>query len=470
MSPRLEAVARRARRRCGRCSWSVARRSRGLNQKATRIARTTRPRRPRARQPGGAEQQHGPDEDREVAGRPGRRDLRGQPASSERGERDDARARERRRGRRARAPRRRRAARRARRPPPSSERPSPAAAPPSSVGRGRRARPAASARSAHGAPVCGAWKSRRRHPRQVEQRRRRRRPSSASRSSGAPVARPARQRRRARRPCRRRGTAPSCGCRRSAPAPTREDGQPRAPAAGRRRATKVAVATSREQGDERVHPRLLRVVGQERVERGQQRRDPGRALAEERARRPARRPGPSAARRPATARGCRASPLAEHAHPELAAAGSTAAASRPGAGRPGCRPADATRCRPRGPRRSRSGAWMACVRSASDSPTRKARTSSDFGRLTASRAVPSRAMRARGRATVGAVARSPAAPHDAPAAGDRERLARPPRRRCSRSREPGGCRLVVRDRRTTAGTCGGRRPARWPSARSSCAR
>ena len=37
-------------------------------------------------------------------------------------------------------------------------------------------------------------------------------------------------------------------------------------------------------------------------------------------------------------------------------------------------------------------AWMAWVRRASESPTRKARTSSDFGRLTARRAVPSRAM------------------------------------------------------------------------------
>ena len=61
-----------------------------------------------------------------------------------------------------------------------------------------------------------------------------------------------------------------------------EDGQPRAPALdeghdeGRRH-------DRREQGDEGVHPRLLRVVGQERVDRGQQRRDPGRAVAEERA-------------------------------------------------------------------------------------------------------------------------------------------------------------------------------------------
>ena len=51
----------------------------------------------------------------------------------------------------------------------------------------------------------------------------------------------------------------------------REDGQPRAPALdegddeGRRH-------DHREQGDERVHPRLLRVVGQERVDRRQQRR------------------------------------------------------------------------------------------------------------------------------------------------------------------------------------------------------
>ena len=60
----------------------------------------------------------------------------------------------------------------------------------------------------------------------------------------------------------------------------REDGQPRAPALdeghdeGRRH-------DRREQGDEGVHPRLLRVVGQERVDRRQQRRDPGRAIAEE---------------------------------------------------------------------------------------------------------------------------------------------------------------------------------------------
>ena len=45
------------------------------------------PSRPRARQPGGAEQQQRADEDREVAVRPRRRDLRGQPRERERGER-----------------------------------------------------------------------------------------------------------------------------------------------------------------------------------------------------------------------------------------------------------------------------------------------------------------------------------------------------------------------------------------------
>ena len=51
-------------------------------------------------------------------------------------------------------------------------------------------------------------------------------------------------------------------------------------------------------------------------------------------------------------------------------------------------------------------AWMAWVRRASEMPTRKARASIDLGTLTASRAVPSRASRARGRETVG-LSRSP---------------------------------------------------------------
>jgi hypothetical protein len=48
-------------------------------------------------------------------------------------------------------------------------------------------------------------------------------------------------------------------------------------------------------------------------------------------------------------------------------------------------------------------AWMACVRSASDTPTRKASAMIALGRLTDRRAVARRANRARGRAIVAAL-------------------------------------------------------------------
>ena len=89
---------------------------------------------------------------------------------------------------------------------------------------------------------------------------------------------------RARPPCRARGTAPSCACRPAARAPARRPAATRAGAC--RNASTNVDATSAKQDDERVHPRLLRVVRQERVDRGQQRGDPRRRASPNSARAP----------------------------------------------------------------------------------------------------------------------------------------------------------------------------------------
>ena len=95
----------------------------------------------------------------------------------------------------------------------------------------------------------------------------------------------------------------------------REGGQPGAPALdeddgeGRRH-------HRREQGDEGVHPRLLRVVGQEGIERRQHRGDPGGAVAEQGARAQPR--GGHGQQREGDRQPVRLGlAAAEHAHPQL---------------------------------------------------------------------------------------------------------------------------------------------------------
>ena len=82
----------------------------------------------------------------------------------------------------------------------------------------------------------------------------------------------------------------------------REAGQPAAAPLQRRPWRTSPRTPSSSSDDQRVHARLLRVVVQERAQRRDHRRDPARALGEQRAGRREARPGSSAARRPATAR------------------------------------------------------------------------------------------------------------------------------------------------------------------------
>ena len=164
-----------------------------------------------------------------------------------------------------------------------------------------------------------------------------------------PSATPGRARRGRRR---RRRTAPSCACRASPPAPPRRRSPTRGSAA-RERAPEGRRGHQRQQGEQRVHAPLLRVLGEERVGRREHGRHPRRARAEQPARRPPRdghgeqRAGD---RQPAD----RLLRAARDAASRRAAACSRAAASRRAAAPPGCRRAGGRRSRPTAPRRSRS--------------------------------------------------------------------------------------------------------------------
>ena len=109
----------------------------------------------------------------------------------------------------------------------------------------------------------------------------------------------------------------------------------------------------RQHAHQRVHPRLLRVAGEERVERAERRADqPGAPAEQAPAAHSAARDREQRDQRPTvpcvSAGPCRRRPS------RRAAACSRAAASRPAAARPGCRRAAARRSRSRAPRPSRA--------------------------------------------------------------------------------------------------------------------
>ena len=255
----------RGRRPCARCSWPARARRRARRHHAGE--RQPRPARA-ARQHRGEGEQQRPEQDGEVARRPRRLELRAE-------ERERARPR---------------------------PRPAPAAARPRAAGRGRarrrrRAPAAAGPRSRTGRPGCPAAQRRRargprrrgvggleeqaRDPRRVEQRdaapraarRRGRRPGPPATATATPA------------PARRPGRAPSCA-RRAAARPQRRAATRGGAARGGTRA-RSSRTPARRARNQRVHPRLLRVVGQERAagraDRGQR---AGAAIEEARARPP----------------------------------------------------------------------------------------------------------------------------------------------------------------------------------------
>ena len=148
----------------------------------------------------------------------------------------------------------------------------------------------------------------RRHPRRVEH-------SDAGRRDPEQAQPLAGERRPWRRRARRRGTGPSCGCTRAARSTTHEAARPRTPPAQ----DPFDVRPRDDERQERlelVHPRLLRVVGEERVERSEHRRR--RAPADVRTPRARRRTRAARRRAPKTSESVWVARLAvaEEAHPD----------------------------------------------------------------------------------------------------------------------------------------------------------
>ncbi len=136
----------------------------------------------------------------------------------------------------------------------------------------------------------------------------------------------------------------------------------------------------RQHEHERVHARLLRVRGEERVDRAERGADQARRGGRTGSSRPTARPGRRAARsRP---RGPASRPARCRSRPSRPrAACSRAAASRPRAARAGCRTAAATRSRSTAPRPSRATRRASACAGRTDTASRPSRTSAGSTKL-----------------------------------------------------------------------------------------
>ena len=234
------------------------------------------------------------------------------------------------------------------------------------------------------------------------------------------------------------------------------DRRPRAPALREGQRRRSPRPTQAQERDERVHPRLLRVVRQDTGKsRPAAANQP--ALAEPRAAEVGDRNAASAKTRDSTC--VCASPLPEDPDPHPAAAGSTPAASRPGAAGRGCRRSGATRCRPTGPRRSSSPRQFR-VRRTSEMAVR-ARAPRRWPQATARRRARARGPAPHGRRPPAPRRRSPGSlrtGRGVRGSGRPPASHRPRRASAGRRRRPGGRASGPRDRRGGR-ACAGQRPA-----------